>query len=305
MLEGSEFSIAYWIGFILFITTLVLIDRFLVSKNSTVLIHSVYGTAFWFVFAVIFMIFLIFISDNFVRNHSVDFFAAYIIELTLSIDNVFVFIMIFDRLKITTHKQHIILRIGIISAVIMRLLIILFAIELIQQFKWIFYVFGSILIFSALNMLRKKSHIEKIPSYQKYFVKCKKDKFFTRQKGKLVPTINLLALIMVEQADILFAVDSIPAIITVTQDTFIIFTSNVMAIAGLRALFFCLSHSANNYYYLKHGIIMILLFIGIKLLLIPSGIHIEKEISLGVIFVVMTTAVIASRIRKNNLNRMS
>lgn len=303
MLEGSEFSIIYWIGFLLYFIILSLIDRFLISRNSTALLQSIYGTGFWLVFTIVFMICLILTSDRFLYDHSIDFFAAYIIELTLSIDNIFVFIIVFDRLKISTHKQHIILRIGIISAVIMRLLMILFAIELIERFQWIFYIFGSILIFSALNMLRKKSPIEKTAPYQKYFVKCRKDKFFTRHKGKLVPTINLLALIMIEQADILFAVDSIPAIITITQDTFIIFTSNIMAIAGLRTLFFCLSHSANHYYYLKYGITIILLFIGVKLLLIPLGIHIQKEISLGMIFIVMTIAVIASKLRNPTLNR--
>lgn len=299
MLDGSDFALPYWIGFLLFFTTLSLIDRFVVSKNSNALINNIYSTSFWFLSAVVFMMFLIFISDKLPRNHSLDFFAGYIIELTLSVDNVFVFIMIFEKLKITIHKQHIILRIGIISAVIMRLFMILFAVELIQRTTWIFYIFGLILIFSALHMLLKKSDPDKIPGYQKYFVSCKQDKFFTRQKGKLVPTINLLALLLVEKADILFAVDSIPAVITVTRDTFIIFTSNVMAIAGLRALFFCLSYTNDSYYYLKHGITLILLFIGIKLLLIPQGFHMPKEISLSFIFIVITTSVIASKLRES------
>lgn len=303
MLDGSDFALPYWIGFLLFFTTLSLIDRFLVSRNSNSLIHNIYSTGFWFLSAVVFMMFLIFISDKFSHNHSLDFFAGYIIELTLSIDNVFVFIIIFNKLKITTHKQHIILRIGIISAVIMRLIMILFAVELIEQATWIFYIFGLILILSALHMLVKKSDPDAIPAYQQYFVECKQDRFFTRQKGKLVPTINLLALLMIEKADILFAVDSIPAVITVTQDTFIIFTSNIMAIAGLRALFFCLSHSANTYYYLKHAIVVILLFIGVKLILIPQGIHVPKEISLGMIFIIITIGVVASKLRKATINK--
>ena len=301
MLEGSEFAISYWLGFILFFIILILIDRFLISKNSTALIDSIYGVGFWFVFSIVFMMFLM--MDHKLSDHSINFLAAYIIEITLSIDNVFVFIIIFEKLKITVHKQHIILRIGIISAVIMRLLMILFAIELIDQFQWIFYVFGSILIISALHMLKKKPITEKISSCQKYFVKCKQDKFFTKQKGKLVPTINLLALLLVEKADILFAVDSIPAIITVTQDTFIIFTSNVMAIACLRTLFFCLSHSANHFYYLKDGIVIILLFIGIKLILIPLGVHIQKEISLSFILLVITIAIIASILQQKKWTR--
>ncbi len=302
MLQRSDFAIPYWIGFIIFFTILSLIDRFLVSRNSNALIHNLYSTGFWFLSAVVFMMFLIFISDTIQGDHSLDFFAGYIIELTLSIDNVFVFIMIFDKLKITTHKQNVILQIGIISAIIMRLVMILFAVELIEKATWIFYIFGGILIFSALHMLLKKPDSAKIPSYRKYFVQCRKERFFTRQKGKLVPTINVLALILVEKADILFAVDSIPAVITVTRDTFIIFTSNIMAIAGLRALFFSLSHSANNYYYLKHGIIIILLFIGVKLMILPQGIHVPKELSLGLIFIVITIAVIASKLKSARVN---
>jgi tellurite resistance protein TerC len=303
MLEGSDFAISYWIWFIIFFTVLSLIDRFLVSRNSNALTYNLYGTGFWFLSAVAFMMFLIFISDVVQHDHSLDFFAGYIIELTLSIDNVFVFIMIFDKLQITTHKQHVILRIGIASAIIMRLIMILFAVEVIEKAIWIFYIFGSILILSALHMLLKKQDSEKIPSYRKYFVQCRKEKFFIRQKGKLVPTINLLALILVEKADVLFAVDSIPAVITVTRDTFIIFTSNVMAIAGLRALFFCLAHSANNYYYLKHGIIVILLFIGIKLMILPQGIHVPKELSLALIFIIITIAVIASKLKVARVSR--
>lgn len=303
MLQGSNFAISYWIYFIIFFTVLSLIDRFLVSRNSNAFIDNLYGTAFWFLSAIAFMMFLVFISDTVRGDYSLDFFAGYIIELMLSIDNVFVFIMIFDKLQITTHKQHVILRIGIASAIIMRLIIILFAVELIEKAVWIFYIFGSILILSALHMLLKKHDSEKIPSYRKYFVQCRKEKFFVRQKGKLVPTINLLALILIEKADILFAVDSIPAVITVTHDTFIIFTSNIMAIAGLRALFFCLIHSANNYYYLKHGIIIILLFIGIKLMILPQGIHISKEISLTFIFTIITIAVMASKLKIARISR--
>ncbi len=301
MLDSSDFSLKYWLGFVFIFIILSLIDRFLISKNSNDLQNNLYSTCFWFLCAVVFFGFLHIVSDKIEQKYSIDFFIGYIIELTLSVDNVFVFIMIFDKFKITAHQQHIILRIGIISAIIMRLLMILFAVELIQKFTWVFYIFGNILIFSALHMLLTKHDKEKTPSYQKYFVWCKYDKFFTKQGENLVPTINFLALILVEKADILFAVDSIPAVITVTRDTFIIFTSNVMAIAGLRALFFCLSYSANNYYYLKHGIILILLFIGVKLCLLPSGIHVPKDISLGFIFIVITAAIVSSKLRNREI----
>lgn len=304
MVANSDFSIEYWIGFISLFTVLSLINHFFICKDSNEIKRNVFSTAFWFTSATILMVIIKLVSEKVGQDHSLNFFAGYIIELTLSVDNVFVFIIIFERLKISARKQHIILRIGIISAIVMRLIMILFAVELIEQFTWIFYIFGGVLIFSALHMLFKKDVEDKEPRYQKYFVECKEDKFFTRNRGKLVPTINLLALILVEKTDLLFAVDSIPAVITVTRDTFIIFTSNVMAIAGLRALFFCLSHSANTFYYLKHGIIIILLFIGIKLILLPQEIHVPNEVSISFIFIVVAAAVIASKVRNSKMSKL-
>jgi tellurite resistance protein TerC len=302
MVANSDFSGQYWIGFVIFFTALSLINHFFICKDSNEIKRNIFSTVFWFISANILMVIIGFLQEEVGKDHSLDFFAGYIIELTLSVDNVFVFIIIFERLKITGDRQHLILRIGIISAIIMRLIMILFAIELIQQFTWVFYIFGGILIFSAIHMLFKRDVEDKEPGYKKYFVESKENKFFKRHKGKLVPTINLLALILVEKTDLLFAVDSIPAVITVTRDTFIIFASNVMAIAGLRALFFCLSHSANSFYYLKHGIVVILLFIGIKLILLPQEIHIPKELSISFIFIVVAAAVIASKVRNSKLS---
>lgn len=310
MLHTSEFALKSWIIFVMSFIVLSLIDRFLISKNSEKLKNNIYSTFFWFICAIICVLILKILptNDSQLKDHSLDFLVGYLIELSLSVDNVFVFIMIFEKLKISEHKQHIILRIGIISAIIMRLIMILFAIDLIQRFQFIFYIFGATLFFSAMHMLIqifKKPVQEKDPIYKKYFVQCNFDKFFTKVNGKTFPTINLLALILIEKTDILFAIDSIPAVISVTQDSFVIFTSNILAIAGLRALFFCVSHSAENYPYLKHGIIMILLFIGVKLMLVPQGLHMPNSLSLGFIVSVLTISIVASNYVKKNSKRIS
>ncbi len=305
MLSTSDFSLNYWLYFLILFGFLIVIDRYIISKNSEKFSKNLYSTIFWFISAIGCCGLLRFLSvqDFIQKDHSLDFFTGYLIELSLSIDNVFVFIMIFDKLQISEHKKHIILRIGIISAVVLRLIMILFVIHLIQKMTSIFYIFGLILMISAIHMLvtsilvkcRYDKELSKPPFYQKYFVKCESDVFFTRVQGKIKPTINLLALILVEKSDILFAVDSIPAVISVTKDSFIIFASNIMAIAGLRALFFCVSHGAQQFQYLKHGIVLILFFIGIKLILIPQHIMIPKEFSLGFILSVIIGSMLISK----------
>jgi tellurite resistance protein TerC len=309
MLSTSDFSLNYWLYFLILFGFLIVIDRYIISKNSEKFSKNLYSTIFWFISAIGCCGLLRFLSvqDFIQKDHSLDFFTGYLIELSLSIDNVFVFIMIFDKLQISEHKKHIILRIGIISAVVLRLIMILFAIHLIQKMTSIFYIFGLILMISAIHMLvtsilvkfRYDKELARPPFYERYFVKCSSDAFFTKVKGKVKPTTNLLALILVEKADILFAVDSIPAVISVTKDSFIIFASNIMAIAGLRSLFFCVSHGAQQFQYLKHGIVLILFFIGIKLVLIPQHIMIPKEFSLGFILSVIIGSMLISK-RKND-----
>ncbi len=315
MSSTSDFSTEYWVYFFVLLSALAFIDRYAISKNSLKLKANLYSVIFWMISAIFCCLFLKFLSFQklVLQDHSTDFLTAYLIELSLSIDNIFVFIMIFERLKISEKKQHLILKIGIISAVVMRLLMILFAMQLIQKFTAIFYIFGLILIISAIHIIvssilvnyRYNLEINKPPFYQKYFVKCKSDKFFTKIDGKTMPTINLLALILIEKADILFAVDSIPAVLSVTKDSFIAFTSNILSIAFLRSLFFCVAHSVQHYTYLKHGIVLILGFIGIKLILLPQHILIPKTFSLSFILVVMIGSIIISKIKQTPNDKKS
>lgn len=307
MLRTTDFSPEYWIYFSVLFCILALFDNYIISKKSVKCGRDIYSTLYWFL-AVAFCCLLLKGLDfaNFVRkDHSTDFFTGYLIELSLSLDNIFVFIIIFDKLKITQDNKRRILRVGIISAVVMRLFMILFAVNLIQKFISIFYFFGLILIMSAIHTavssvfvnIRYNHELAKKPFYQRYFIECSSSNLVTRINNKLFPTINLLALILVEKADLLFAVDSIPAVLSVTNDSFIVFTSNIFAIAGLRSLFFYLSSSAKKYPYLKHGIVLILFFIGIKLVLIPQHILIPKNFSLGFILFVMIGSILISKFK--------
>ncbi len=308
MLTISDFDGEYWIYFIVLLSVLAFIDRYAIAQNSSTIRKNFYSAMFWFTFSMIFCLFLKFLSfQNIIEeDHSMDFCTAYLIELSLSIDNVFVFIMIFEKLKISKEKQYLILKVGMISAVIMRLIMILFATQLIQRFTGIFYIFGFILIMSAIHIamssivanhkydVKKK----KTPFYYKFFVSSKSHKLVRKVDDTFGSNRNKLALVLVEKADILFAIDSIPAVLSVTQDSFIVFTSNMLSIAFLRSLFFCVSHSMQSYQYLKYGIVLILCFIGVKLILLPQHILIPTTFSLGFILVVIVGSVLLSKIHK-------
>ena len=302
MLNSSEFSIIYWYSFLLLFIICFFINKYFIIRKAQTPKVNILSTIFWLICSVVYMLILkvLFYSNLSVQDHSNDFFTGYLIELSLSIDNVFVFIMLFSKLQISQQKQHIILEIGIISAIIMRFFMILFAIDLIRIFVEIFYVFGTILVITALSILFSKQKTNVQAFYSKYFIRCAEDNFFIRQSGKIRPTINLLALILIEKADLMFALDSIPAVLSITQDTFIVFTSNIVAIAGLRSLFFCLSHASQQFYYLKYGCVLILLFIGIKLILLPLNIHVPNIISLSFILIILLGSIIISKFYSND-----
>lgn len=234
-----------------------------------------------------------------------EFFTGYIIEKSLSVDNLFVFIMIFSYFKIRGEHQARILKWGIIGALVLRALFIFTGIELLTTFHWMFYLFGALLLFTAWKMAfggEEEVHPDKnllVRLARKLFPFTKRvrgDWFFTRRKGLLVASPLFLALVMVESSDVLFAIDSIPAIFAVTLDPFIVFTSNIFAIMGLRALYFLLASVMEMFVYLKLGISSILAFVGGKMIATAIGVHIPIQISLLVIFSCLILAVAASLI---------
>ncbi|MDD2582666.1 MAG: TerC family protein [Desulfuromonadaceae bacterium] len=237
------------------------------------------------------------------KTKALEFFTGYIIEKSLSVDNLFVFIMIFGYFNIRGEHQARILKWGIIGALVLRALFIFAGIGLLTAFHWMFYLFGVLLLFTAWKMAfgaEVEVHPDKnllVRLARRLFPFTKRvrgDWFFKRRNGLWVASPLLLALLVVESSDVLFAIDSIPAIFAVTLDPFIVFTSNIFAIMGLRALYFLLASVMGMFVYLKLGVSSILAFVGGKMIATAMGINIPVQVSLLVIFACLTIAVGAS-----------
>ncbi|MDD2983661.1 MAG: TerC family protein [Crocinitomicaceae bacterium] len=211
------------------------------------------------------------------KEKAVEFLTGYVIEKSLSIDNLFVFIMLFTYFKVDTKYQHKVLFWGILGALVMRAIFIFAGVALISKFHWIIYIFGALLIFTGIKMLfQKEEQIEPdknplVRLFKKFFPftdQPHEGKFFMKINGKRFATPLFVVLLIVEFTDLIFAVDSIPAILAITDDTFIIFTSNVFAILGLRALYFALAGITQYFHYLKYGLSAILVFVGVKMTIV-------------------------------------
>ncbi len=239
---------------------------------------------------------------------ALEFFTGYLIEYSLSVDNLFVFIMIFTYFGITDRQQHRALNWGIIGAIFFRMLFVLFGITLIHHFHHIIYFFGALLIWSAYKMAfakGKKIEPEKIPlvrGFKKIMPVTNDyvgDQFFSKTAAGLAATPLLIVVLVVESSDIMFAIDSIPAILAITQDPFIVITSNIFAILGLRSLYFVLANVMQIFNYLKQGVALILAFVGVKMLLMDVF-HIPTTYSLVVIVVILAGSIILSKITRHN-----
>jgi len=239
------------------------------------------------------------------HEKALQFVAGYLIELSLSVDNLFVFLLIFSYFKVPERYQHTVLFWGVLGALVMRALFIFAGIALLQRLHWIIYVFGALLILTGIKMAMEKDkeiHPDKNPVLKLFrrLVSVTEDyhadRFFVKQVGHYAATPLFIVLLVVETTDIIFAVDSIPAILGITMDPFIVYTSNVFAILGLRALYFALAGVMRLFHYLHYGLSAILVFVGAKMLLadvykLPVG------VALGVIAGILLLAVIASVIR--------
>jgi tellurite resistance protein TerC len=237
------------------------------------------------------------------------FVTGYAIEKSLSVDNMFVFLLIFSTLAIPHVYQHKVLMAGILSAIAMRIGLILAGVSLLESFHWMIYIFGGLLLFTAIRMLvqkkEKKIEIEKniavriMKRFIPVSIEIHGSKFLSRKNGIVYATPMLVALVIVEMTDLVFALDSIPAILAITTDPFIVITSNIFAILGLRSLYFLLAGMMEKFYYLKPGLALVLLFIGIKM--VASEFYkIPIMISLVVIFGILAIAMILSFIRSRN-----
>ena len=260
-------------------------------------------SAGWVSLALLFGLFLLHKEGT---QHALEYYTGYIIELSLSVDNLFVFILVFQYFSVPAELQPRVLKWGIIGAIIMRFLMIVLGALLLQHFEWVIYVFGAIVIFTGVKMIKagetriepEKNPVVRLAGRALPFTSSYQGQhFFWRDNGKLLGTPLLLVLIVIETTDLVFAVDSIPAIFAVTRDPFIVYTSNVFAILGLRSLFFILAGMLDKFEYLKPGVAGILIFVGIKMVL-AKWVHLPILLSLAIILGTLTAAVLLS-IRKS------
>jgi tellurite resistance protein TerC len=236
-----------------------------------------------------------------------QFLAAYLVELCLSVDNVFIFIVIFTYFKVAPRWQHRVLFWGILGAVLMRATFILAGVSVIQRFHWVLYLFGAFLVYTGIKMaLPRRETVDVDPehnlavrAFRRFFPVAPGDSgghFFTRLNGRVAATSLFIVLLVVETTDLVFALDSLPAVLAISKDGFVALTSNIFAILGLRSLYFALNGVMQLFRYLKLGLAVILVFIGVKMLIEP-WVEITTATSLGVIGGVLTLAVLASTLR--------
>lgn len=294
-----------WIGFLALIGVMLAIDLGIFHREAheTTRREALTWTFVWIGLALVFNAGVFYFMG---RDSGIEWFTGYLIEKSLAVDNIFVFLLIFSAFAVPAIYQHRVLFWGIIGALIMRAILITFANVLLDSFHWVIYVFGAFLVFTGIKFLRDEDHepsLETNPLVRvaKRFFPVTDgyhgQRFFTRVEGVLYMTPLFLVLLLVETTDLVFAVDSIPAIFAVTSDPFIVFTSNILAILGLRSLYFVLAGYLSGLAYLKQGLAAILLFVGVKMLLIDVF-KIPALISLTVIIGILAIAFIAS-MRKN------
>lgn len=301
-------QIILWIGFILFVFLMLALDLGVFHRKAHVveIKEALLLSIFWISLAIMFNIGIYLWSGE---QKALEFLTGYVMEKALSVDNLFVFLMIFSYFHVPSIYQHKILFWGILGALIMRAIFITTGIALIEKFHVVMYIFGVFLIITGIKMAfqeDKKIEPEKNPLLR-YFRKVmpvtesyEEDKFFVKRAGKYFATPLFIVLLVVESTDVLFATDSIPAVLAVTTDPFIVYTSNVFAILGLRALYFALARTMIMFYYLNYGLSVILTFVGTKML-ISDYYKVSTMVSLGTVAGILIIAVIFSVIRSRML----
>jgi tellurite resistance protein TerC len=293
-----------WGGFTLFVLSMLALDLGVFHRKAhAVGIREALGwSVFWIALA---LLFDLLVFKWFGHQKGLEFLTGYVIEKALSVDNIFVFLVIFSYFSVPAAYQHRVLYYGILGALVMRAIFILVGASLLAAFSWMIYVFGGILVITALKLLVQQDsqfQPERSPLFWLFrrFVPCVADyrgaRFVVREGGRWFATPLFLVLVSIEGADVVFAVDSIPAVFAVTDDPFIVYTSNIFAILGLRALFFLLAGLLGRIYYLKIGLALVLAFVGVKML-ISEFYKIPIALSLGVIACLLGGAVLASFLR--------
>ena len=295
----------FWIVFAVVVLGMIAIDLGIFTRKSHTVSfrEALTWTGVWATLATCFGIW---IWNSQGQTKGLEFFNGYLIELSLSADNVFIFALIFRNFGVPPQYQHKVLIWGVLSALVMRFILIGIGVQLINQFHWILYIFGAFLVYTGAKMLWSRSEEEEDPSDNPVVRYARRvlpltptwvgDRFWVTENGKRFFTPLFIVLICIEISDLIFAVDSIPAVFAITQDQFIIFTSNVFAIMGLRSLYFVLNGVIDKFHYLKPGLGLILAFVGVKMLLGHTDYKIGNEFSLAFTILVLAASIIGSMV---------
>lgn len=299
-----------WAGFVAFVLLMLAVDLWVFGGNKAHKVTAREAGAWslgWFSLALAFNGGLWWylngtVGAEIAEQKSLEFLSGYLIEKALSVDNIFIFLLIFTAFQVKPEYQRRVLIYGVLGAIVMRAIMILAGAWVVSEFSWVLYLFGAFLLYTGVKMLKAvddEPDVKNNPVLRfarRHLPVSEGDhgeKFFVWQNGKRYVTPLLLVLILIEVTDLVFAVDSIPAIFAITSDPFIVFTSNMFAILGLRALYFLLADIADRFHLLKYGLALVLCFIGLKMLLLP-WIHIPVHISLSVVAVLIAGSVVAS-----------
>jgi tellurite resistance protein TerC len=295
----GQHDLAVWLGFTGLVVGLLILDLAVLNRRAHVLTmrEAMSWSGGLIALALLFGLFVLWQEGT---QHALEYYTGYLIELSLSVDNLFVFLLIFSYFGVRADAQPKVLKWGILGAIFMRLFMIALGALLLQRFNWIVYVFGGILVLTGLRMFVQKDELVDLDRNPVVRIARRLlpfssaydgTRFFTRTvHGRVFATPLLLVLLVVEWSDLVFAIDSIPAIFAVTRDPFLVYSSNVFAILGLRALFFVLAGMLDRFVYLKTGVAFILVFVGFKMLL-SGWVHLPILVSLAVIVATLTIAI--------------
>jgi len=294
-------QVLMWIGFNLVVLVLLFLDLKVFHRKAHVISvkESLLWTAFWIGLSLLFNLIIFFWRDG---DTAIAFLTAYVVEKSLSVDNLFVFLLIFTYFSVPAMYQHRVLFWGIAGAIVMRLAFILAGVALLEKFEWVTYVFGAFLIGTSIRIgLHRERKVDPqrnpvlrlFKRFAPVTTNYQGDKFFIKLAGQYFVTPLLVVLIVIETTDVVFAVDSIPAVLGVTLDRFIVYSSNICAILGLRALYFALAGIMPMFKYLTYGLVVVLLFIGVKMI-ITNIYEVPIGIALGVVVIVLLVSIILS-----------
>jgi tellurite resistance protein TerC len=297
-------SISIWVGFNAFIVAMLVLDLGVFHRKAHAIgfREALRWSAFWISLALTFGVIVYFWRG---AEAGLQFFTGYLIEESLSVDNLFVFLMIFTYFRVPADYQYKVLFWGILGALVMRATFIVTGVALIEKFHWIIYVFGALLVITGVKMVLDKDkeiHPEHNPVLKIFrrLMPVTRDyvggKFFVMQDGRRWATPLMVVLVLIETTDLIFAVDSVPAVLAISRDPFIVYTSNVFAILGLRSLYFALAGMMHRFCYLHYGLAIILTFVGTKMLL-SEKIHLPIQLALGVVLGVLAISITASLLK--------